>query len=106
MPDELVAPQFSDDAVRAAAEKLKIWVETLPAEQQDVFGWILTRAAAADNAGAERYAMEAGTDVPFDKLMNDASGATEAQDITGYMINTARLGLTDIDPIPVWTYKW
>ena len=69
---------------------------------QRVFGWILTRAAAAKDEDAARYGMDVGADVPVSKLMADAVGVGEAgaSDVAGFALPD-RIG-----PVTVWTFRW
>ena len=67
MSTENRGPNINESDVRAATERFKQWVSTLPESEQRVFGWILTRAAAADPGEATRYGLQAAifsTDLP------------------------------------------
>ena len=94
--------RINEQDVDAVTERFKSWVSTLPEQDQHVFGWILTRAAASDNQSAARYGMDAGANVPISKLMADAAGvgagARDAE-VTGFQ-------LPKIGPVPIWTYRW
>lgn len=104
MSDQPEGQQITEQDVTAVTERFKQWITTLPEDQQRVFGWILTRAAAADNADAANYGLEAGSDVPLSQLMHDAAGLAE-REANADVVGMAMSGI-DIDPIPVWTYKW
>ena len=94
--------RITEQDVEAATERFKSWVTTLPEEEQRVFGWILTRAAAAKDEDAARYGMDAGADVPVSKLMADAVGVGESttSDVAGFALPDK------IGPVPIWTFRW
>lgn len=94
--------KITEQDVEAATEQFKSWVAGLPEEQQRVFGWILTRAAAARDEEAARYGMDVGGDVPISRLMSDAvgAGAEGASDVAGFALPDK------IGPVTVWTFRW
>jgi hypothetical protein len=94
--------RITEQDVEAATEQFKSWVTTLPEEQQRVFGWILTRAAVAQEEEAARYGMDAGGDVSIQKLMADAVGtsAEGASEVAGFALPDK------IGPVTVWTFRW
>jgi hypothetical protein len=94
--------KITEQDVEAVTERFKSWVTTLPEEEQRVFGWILTRAAAAKDEDAARYGMDVGADVPVSKLMADAVGAGQApaSDVAGFALPDK------IGPVTVWTFRW
>ena len=102
MSDQPEGVGITEQDVVAATEQFKSWVTGLPEEQQRVFGWILTRAAAARNDEAARYGMDVGGDVPIAKLMTDAVGvgAAGASDVAGFALPDK------IGPVTIWTYRW
>ena len=83
--------------VEAVTEKLKEWIPSLPEQEQLVLGWILTRAAAADDEAAVKYAQEVGAGVPASSLMAEAAGL---QEVTGYQYTRIGEGA----PVKVWAY--
>jgi hypothetical protein len=101
MSTENRGPNISDSDVHAATERFKQWVSTLPEAEQRVFGWILTRAAAADPGEAARYGMQTAGDIPIQRLMEDAAGVGQSsrEEVGAYR-------MPDIDPITIWTFKF
>ena len=77
--------RINEQDVDAVTERFKSWVSTLPEQDQHVFGWILTRAAASDNQSAARYGMDAGANVPISKLMADAAAVDSETDSTNLL---------------------
>ena len=55
-------------------EKLKEWMPTLPEQEQLVMGWVLTRAAAADDTDVKEYTESSEGGVPVSTLMAEAGG--------------------------------
>jgi glutamate mutase epsilon subunit len=106
MTEKQPGPAISQEDVESATEGFKQWIATLPEDQQRVFGWILTRAATADNEKAVQFGMETQGNVDISTLMADAAGIGQSADVAGYMLSTSPTHLTDIDPITIWTYKW
>ena len=101
MPDEPKDMQeLKQEDVEAVSEKLKEWVPTLPEQEQLVLGWVLTRAAAADDEAALKYAQQVGGGVPVSALMSEAAGLSE---VTGYQSN---LSIDKIGPVKIWAYPW
>ena len=74
--------RISPDDVDAVAERLKEWMPTLPEQERQVMGWILTRAAAAGDSDVEAYAERTEAGVPISSLVADAAGV---QDVAGYL---------------------
>lgn len=101
MSTERRGPNINESDVQAATERFKQWVNTLPESEQRVFGWILTRAAAADPGEATRYGMRIAGDIPINRLMEEAAGVGEStrEEVGAYR-------MPDIDPITIWTYKF
>ena len=97
-PKELSEVKKED--VDSVTEKLKEWVPTLPEQEQLVLGWVLTRAAAADDDAAAKYADQVGAGVPVSALMAEAAGL---QEVTGYQTN---LSIDKVGPVKIWTYRW
>jgi len=101
MPDEPKdLSEIRKEDVDGVSEKLKEWIPTLPEQEQLVLGWILTRAAAADDDAAVKYAEQVGAGVPVSALMAEAAGL---QEVTGYQ---AARGIDKIGPVPIWTFRW
>lgn len=102
MTDTPQGPDIGQEEVDRATEEFKGWITTLPEEQQRVFGWILTRAAAADNSSAARLGLESGGNVDISTLMAEAAGLKEGgtAEVAGYRM------MADIDPITIWTFKF
>ena len=48
--------QITSEDVASVSEKLKEWIPTLPEQEQLVLGWVLTRAAAAEDNDVTEYA--------------------------------------------------
>lgn len=99
MPDE---PQdlnrITPEDVNAVTERLKEWMPTLPEQEQLVMGWVLTRAAAAEDADVDAYTERAEGGVPVSSLMAEAAGL---QDVSGYALPPRTVG-----PVKVWTFRW
>jgi len=96
-PKEL--SQISSKDVESVTEKLKEWVPTLPEQEQLVLGWVLTRAAAAEDSDVKEYAESSEGGKPVSSLMAEAAGL---QDTAGYA-----MGLPDqIGPVKIWTFRW
>ena len=89
--------KITSDDVKSVTEHLKKWAPTLPEQEQLVLGWILTRAAAAEDADANEYATRVGGGVPVATLMADAAGL---HDVAGHA------AIDKIGPITIWTYRW
>jgi hypothetical protein len=101
MPDEPQDMQeLKHEDVESVSEKLKEWVPSLPEQEQLVLGWILTRAAAANDEAALQYAQQVGAGVPVSALTAEAAGLSE---VTGYQSN---LSIDKIGPVKIWTYRW
>jgi hypothetical protein len=95
--------RITSEEIDAATERFKGWVATLPEEEQRVFGWILTRAASAENESAARYAMNVGGDVPIDRLVSEAAGAGQGasgSEVRGFTLPRS------IGPIRIWKFRW
>ena len=101
MSSERRAPQINEQDVEAATERFKSWVANLPESEQRVFGWILTRAAAADTEKATQYGMQIGGNIPVEKLVSEAAGVGRGarEEVGAYM-------MPDIDPVTIWTFKF
>jgi len=96
MPDETKKlEKVTSEDVKAVTENLKKWMPTLPEQEQLVLGWILTRAAAAEDADVNEYTSRAGAGVPVATLMAEAAGL---HDVSGHMV--------DIGPVPIWAFHW
>jgi hypothetical protein len=89
--------KITPDDVKSVTEHLQKWAPTLPQQEQLVLGWILTRAAAAEDADANEYASRVGAGVPVSTLMADAAGL---HDVAGHA------AIDSIGPIKIWTYRW
>lgn len=102
MSGESEGVQITEQDVEAATERFEEWIKTLPEQDRHVFGWILTRAAAAKEEAAVRYGLDAGTDVPFAQLVSDAAGvgAAGVGDVRGFALPDK------IGPVKVWTFRW
>ena len=101
MSTENRGPNINESDVRAATERFKQWVSTLPESEQRVFGWILTRAAAADPGEATRYGLQIAGDIPVERLVEEAAGVGQSsrEEVAAYR-------MPDIDPITIWTYRF
>ena len=99
MPDEPKdLGRISPDDVDAVTERLKEWIPTLPEQEQLVMGWVLTRAAAAEDTDVDAYAERTEGGVPISSLMAEAAGL---QDVSGYALPVKTIG-----PRPIWTFRW
>jgi hypothetical protein len=90
--------RVTEQDVEAITEKLKSWITTLPEQEQLVMGWILSRAAAAQDPDIAGYTTEVGAGVPISTLMAQAAGL---QDATG-----KQEPLRAIGPVKIWKYRW
>jgi len=63
--------------IDAVAERLQEWIPTLPEQEQLVLGWIMTRAAAAEDEDVQEYATRTEGGVPVSELMAEAVGLHE-----------------------------
>jgi hypothetical protein len=98
VPDETrELKEIKQQDVEAVTEKLKEWVPTLPEQEQLVIGWVLTRAAAADDESVEEYA-ERSAGAPVSTLMAEAAGL---QEVAGHALPIKTIG-----PRPIWTFRW
>src|SRR5689334_16363961 len=61
--------EIKQEDVEAVTEKLKEWMPTLPEQEQLVMGWVLTRAAAADDTDVKEYTESSEGGVPVSTLM-------------------------------------
>jgi hypothetical protein len=99
MPDESKdLNRISPEDVESVTERLKEWIPTLPEQEQLVVGWVLTRAAAAEDADVDAYTERTEAGVPVSSLMAEAAGL---QDVSGYMLPVKTIG-----PRPIWTFRW
>jgi len=99
MPDESKElSSISPEDVDAVTERLKEWIPTLPEQEQLVLGWVLTRAAAAEDANVDAYAERTEGGVPVSTLMADAAGL---HDVSGYAQPSTKIG-----PIKIWAFHW
>jgi hypothetical protein len=89
--------EIKSEDVEAVTEKLKEWIPTLPEQEQLVMGWVLTRAAAADDSDVKEYTESSEGGVAASTLMAEAAGL---QDTGGYMVPDK------IGPVKIWTYRW
>jgi hypothetical protein len=96
-PKELEEVTAQD--VDAVTERLKEWIPTLPEQEQLVLGWMLTRAASADDGQAKEYAERTQGGVPVSTLMAEAAGLAE---VSGY----ASAAPDKVGPVKVWAYHW
>jgi hypothetical protein len=98
MPDEpKELTKIAQKDVDAVTERIKEWMPTLPEQEQLVMGWILTRAAAADDDDVAEYTERTEAGVAVSTLLAEAAGLGE---VSGYaMIKT-------IGPKTIWTYRW
>jgi hypothetical protein len=55
MADEPQVTKITKDDVEGMAAKLEAFAETLPEQEQNVLGWIITRAQAAPEGDTEGY---------------------------------------------------
>jgi hypothetical protein len=100
-PKEL--EQVTAQDVDAVTERLKEWIPTLPEQEQLVLGWMLTRAASANDGDAKAYAERTQGGVPVSTLMAEAAGLAE---VSGYAMNTPGAPATKIGPVNIWAYHW
>ena len=99
MPDETQElKEIKQQDVEAVTERLKEWVPTLPEQEQLVMGWVLTRAAAADDTDVKEYTESSEGGVPVSTLMAEAAGL---QDTGGYASS-----IPDIGPVRIWRFRW
>jgi hypothetical protein len=89
--------QITSEDVASVSEKLKEWIPTLPEQEQLVLGWVLTRAAAAEDNDVTEYAERTEGGVPISALMAEAAGL---QDVSGYRLPDK------VGPVNVWTFRW
>jgi hypothetical protein len=100
MPDEPKdLRRITPEDIDSVTERLKEWIPTLPEQEQLVLGWILTRAAAAEDEEAQAYAERAEGGVPVSSLMAEAAGI---QDVSGY----AQAAIDKIGPVKIWAFRW
>jgi hypothetical protein len=90
--------RINPEDVQSVTEKLKEWIPTLPEQEQLIMGWVLTRAAAADDADVDEYTGRAKGGMPVSTLMAEAAGL---QDVSGYALPIKTIG-----PRPIWTFRW
>jgi hypothetical protein len=90
--------EIKSEDVEAVTEKLKEWMPTLPEQEQLVLGWVLTRAAAADDSDVKEYTESSEGGVPVSTLMAEAAGL---QDVSGYALPIQTIG-----PVKIWTFRW
>jgi len=95
-PEGLITPQD----VEAITTRLKEWMPTLPEQEQLVLGWVLTRAAAAEEDDVAEYVKRSDPGVPVSTLMAEAAGL---QDVSGYA--TSQPGGIVIRG-QTWTFRW
>lgn len=99
MPDESRdLSNITAEDVEAVTERLKEWVPTLPEQEQLVLGWVLTRAAAAEDDAVAEYADRTEGGVPVSALMAQAAGL---HDVSGYALPATKIG-----PVKIWTFRW
>ena len=100
MPDDSQElKSISADDVNAVTERLKEWMPTLPEQEQLVMGWVLTRAAAAEDADVEAYTQRTEGGVPVSSLMAEAAGL---QEVSGFrMLDINISGLP-----PTWAFRY
>jgi hypothetical protein len=99
VPDEAKElTSIKQEDVEAVTEKLKEWMPTLPEQEQLVMGWVLTRAAAADDTDVKEYTESSEGGVPVSTLMAEAAGL---QDTGGYASS-----IPDIGPVRIWRFRW
>jgi hypothetical protein len=55
MADETSKTTISASDIENMSEKLAAWAESLPQQEQNVLGWIITRAQAAPEGDTEGY---------------------------------------------------
>jgi len=89
---------IKQEDVDAVTERLKEWIPTLPEQEQLVMGWVLTRAAAAEEEDVTEYTERAEGGVPVSSLMAEAAGL---QDVSGYQLPVKTIG-----PVKIWTFRW
>jgi hypothetical protein len=90
--------EIKSEDVEAVTEKLKVWMPTLPEQEQLVLGWVLTRAAAADDSDVKEYTESSEGGVPVSTLMAEAAGLS---DVSGYALPVKTIG-----PVKIWTFRW
>ena len=99
MPDEAKKlGKITSEDVEAVTERLKGWLPTLPEQEQLILGWILTRAAAAEEVDVTEYTDRTGGGVPVSSLLAEAAGL---QDVSGYALPIRTIG-----PVKVWSFRW
>ncbi len=100
MPDEQKdLSQISPQDVDSVTKRLQEWMPTLPEQEQLVLGWMLTRAAAAEDSDVAEYVEERSEGgVPVSSLMAEAAGL---QDVSGYALPVKTIG-----PVKIWTFRW
>jgi len=100
MPDESQdLKRISAEDVEAVTERLKEWMPTLPEQEQLVMGWVLTRAAAAEDADVDAYTQRTEGGVPVSSLMAEAAGL---QEVSGF--GMPNIGV-DIGPVN-WAFRF
>jgi hypothetical protein len=75
-------------------------VPTLPEQEQLILGWVLTRAAAAEDKDAAEYTGQSEAGMPVATLMAEAAGF---QDVGGYALPTSPT--QRIFP-RIWYFSW
>jgi hypothetical protein len=90
--------QIKPEDVEKVTERLKEWIPTLPEQEQLVLGWVLTRAAAAEDEDVAEYTERTEGGVPMSSLMAEAAGL---QDVSGYALPIKTVG-----PVKIWTFRW
>lgn len=105
MPDESRELRtITSDDVKALSKRLEEWGRALPEQEQLVLGWVLTRAAAADDIHVNAYAEQTSGGVPVSSLMAEAAGL-QADDVSGYGIPIHGAAPAPWPP-PTWAFKF
>jgi hypothetical protein len=81
MTNEGVQTTISSTDVDAMAAKLEHFAQTLPEQERNVLGWILTRAQAAEEADTQGYALGL-IDTPLSTQLARSAGLGAAKGTT------------------------
>lgn len=94
------ATRISKQDVESVAGKLEAFVKDLPQQEQDVLGWILTRAQAAPQAEMAAAAATAAPEVPGLR----SPLATQLARSVGF--GAARAAQVDVTVVVGWQYRF
>ncbi len=104
MPDESSEQaRITSEDVDAVTNRLNELMPTLPDQERLVVGWILTRAAAAQDESVHEFAERTQGGVPVSELMADAVGLG---DVRGYASGSPIDPVITGDGVGIKGIKW